>query len=136
MGDDTAELDEAKREQDNSRTLLAAPTLLNKWVEDCSSVDEVRKRLKDSGALNYKLLCFVQHTGSMMNSGHYKTFVHLPTLGQEAIERMGLAPAEVAQKPWLEANDDVITLRETAPVEYGYIYLYRRNPATGKSTAG
>lgn len=81
---------------------------------------------RDAMNLTYKLVAFVLHRGTELDSGHYLAYVRASLFSEEDLSEMQVRELVNRDQDWMVFNDEEVTLTQDPPVQMAYIYFYKR----------
>lgn len=81
---------------------------------------------RDAMNLTYKLVAFVLHRGTELDSGHYLAYVRASLFLEEDLSEMQVRELVNRDQDWMVFNDEEVTLTQDPPVQMAYIYFYKR----------
>ena len=81
---------------------------------------------RDKMNLTYKLVAFVLHRGTELDSGHYLAYVRVDLFSETDLAEMQLSGFIDRDKDWMVFNDEEVTLTQDPPIQMAYIYFYKK----------
>lgn len=139
LSNEVAEDDQHDADHERPLPQAPAPTIkkekLAEMVRNLRQEQEIDSSMNAAGVsyterdamnLTYKLVAFVLHRGTELDSGHYLAYVRASLFSEEDLSEMQVRGFVDRDQDWMAFNDEEVTLTQDPPVQMAYIYFYKR----------